>query len=447
MGRYSLLTLASLSAFACAVEQQQPDPSGAGHADLACATCHQGGLTDRQLATVPPETCQGSDCHALDMPGEVVLSSVRFTHRGHGSTETLTVGCPGCHSHRSGREPITAGPETCGLCHVEELSGSRGEDCRLCHTAPDHEGMTSQGLPVPHRGLPWIEGGCLRCHYAVARPVHEVSVARCVHCHDDATAVTEAGIGEDLHPSHTSVSCASCHEADNHRIEAMSSAVELSCTTCHRVEHDLDVGAAGMGSEACNECHQGVHVDEQRLLLGILPGTPAASPSDHFMDGLTCRSCHREGDATTDERTRGSSEACVACHRPEYASVFRWWSRGIDDRIGLVERYVASAESVVAGRPETDDAVANVARARQLLGLIERAGGEHNLPLTHRIFEDALSAAADAYRLAGRAVPTPPQLGRAPRQGLCTYCHYRLQEPGLTEGMDDAFHREVLGRR
>jgi hypothetical protein len=401
MGRYSLLTLASFSVFACAVERPPPDPAGNGHAQLACAACHQGGIADRELASVPPETCQGSDCHALDIPGEVVLSSVRFTHQGHGSTETLAVGC----------------------------------------------GMTSQGLPVPHQGLPWIEGGCLRCHYAVARPVHEVSVARCAQCHEDATAATQAGIGEDLHPTHTSVGCGSCHEADNHRIEAMSSAVELECITCHHVEHDVEVGAVAMDSDACNECHRGVHVDEQRLLLGILPETPSAAPSDHFMDGLTCRSCHWEGDATTDHRTRGSSEACVACHRPEYAIVFRWWTQGIEERTRLVERYVAGAESAVAGRAEADQAVKSFARARQLLTVIRTAGGQHNLPLTHRIFEDALAASADAYRLSGRGVPTPPQLGRAPRQGLCAYCHYRLREPGLTEGMDDAFHREVMGRR
>jgi hypothetical protein len=447
MGRYSLLTLASFSVFACAVERPPPDPAGNGHAGLACAACHQGGIADRELASVPPETCQGSDCHALDIPGEVVLSSVRFTHQGHGSTETLAVGCAGCHHHGSGEEPITAGPETCGLCHVEELAGARGEDCRLCHAAPDHQGMTSQGLPVPHQGLPWIEGGCLRCHYAVARPVHEVSVARCAQCHEDATAATQAGIGEDLHPTHTSVGCGSCHEADNHRIEAMSSAVELECITCHHVEHDVEVGAVAMDSDACNECHRGVHVDEQRLLLGILPETPSAAPSDHFMDGLTCRSCHWEGDATTDHRTRGSSEACVACHRPEYAIVFRWWTQGIEERTRLVERYVAGAESAVAGRAEADQAVKSFARARQLLTVIRTAGGQHNLPLTHRIFEDALAASADAYRLSGRGVPTPPQLGRAPRQGLCAYCHYRLREPGLTEGMDDAFHREVMGRR
>jgi hypothetical protein len=227
----------------------------------------------------------------------------------------------------------------------------------------------------------------------------------------------------------------------------MSSAVELSCTTCHSVEHDVDLGDARLDATTCNECHQGTHVEPQRLLLGILPETPTATPSDHFMDGLTCRSCHLAGDTRNDERTRGSAEACVSCHRPEYATVFRWWAQGIDERTELVERYVTGAESAVAGRGETDRAVQSVTRARALLDLVRSAGGQHNLPLTHRVFEDALSEASAAYRLAGQGAPATPQLGRAPRQGLCAYCHYRLQGPGLTEGMDDAFHREVIGAR
>ena len=42
------------------------------------------------------------------------------------------------------------------------------------------------------------------------------------------------------------------------------------------------------------------------------------------------------------------------------------------------------------------------------------------------------------------APPAPPALGRSPRQGLCSYCHYRTDEPGLSESMSDAFHREVM---
>jgi hypothetical protein len=445
MGRCPLLTLLFL-ATACAPESA-PRADGDPHGDLACAECHQGGLSDRELAAVPPETCTGSGCHEADVPGEITLATVRFTHLDHGSTESLALGCAGCHTHNSGSDPLNAGPETCGLCHVDELSGARGEDCRLCHTAPRHAGVTDQGLAIPHDGLPWIQGGCLRCHYAVARPVHEVSLGRCAQCHLDTNAVTQAGIGEDLHPDHVGTHCGACHEADNHRIEAMSSAVQLECESCHSVEHDVEVDAALLASQTCVECHGGAHQAQQRLLLGIMPDASAAAPAAHFMDGLTCRSCHIQGPETSDAAQRGTDEACVACHRPEYATVLRWWNEGVAERMRLVDRYLAGADRAVAGRGDSDPARLATQQARRLLDLVADAGGQHNLPLTHRIFENAIASASEAYRLAGRGTPPVPALGRPPRQGLCAYCHYRIAEPGLTERMDDAFHREVVGTR
>ena len=62
------------------------------------------------------------------------------------------------------------------------------------------------------------------------------------------------------------------------------------------------------------------------------------------------------------------------------------------------------------------------------------------------MFQDALADAAEAYRLANLQAPTAPAMGRAPRPGLCTYCHYRLQEPVMSEQMNDAFHRAVVGK-
>jgi hypothetical protein len=449
MGRDPLLTLFGalvLAVAACgsdAVRRADGDP----HGGLACAECHRGGLADRQLAAVPPETCTGSGCHENDVPGEVTLATVRFTHRDHGSSESLVLGCAGCHTHASGSEPLHAGPETCGLCHVEELSGTRGEDCHVCHTAPTHAGVTTQGLAIPHQGLPWIQGGCLRCHYAVARPVHEVSLGRCVRCHDDTAAMTRIGIGEDLHPTHVGTHCSACHEADNHRIEAMSSAVRLECEACHSVEHDVEVDEGLLASRTCVECHREEHQDQQRLLLGILPEASAAAPDDHFMDGLTCRSCHIPVGESTEAPRPGTAEACVSCHRPEYAVVLRWWNQGVDERLRLVDSYLSGAERAVAGEEEVGAGRQATARARRLLDLVRRAGGQHNLPLAHRVFEQATAAATEAYRSAGRVAPPRPDLGRPPRQGICTYCHYRLAEPGLTERMDDAFHREVVGRR
>jgi hypothetical protein len=257
--------------------------------------------------------------------------------------------------------------------------------------------------------------------------------------------VAQQGVGEDLHPAHTGNACGACHEEDNHRIEAMSSAVDLACSACHSGAHDLGVDMAAVADSTCDACHANVHQAPQRLVLGILPDTSAATPSDHFMDGLTCRSCHFSPTTTVAGSRVGSSEACVQCHRPEYARILGWWNEGIAQRTAMVERYLKGAEAAVAYRPEGDAARKAVERGRALLEVVERGGGQHNLPLTHQVFEDVLAQSAEGYRLADEPAPEAPYLGRAPRRGICVYCHYRLPEPGFSERMDDAFHREVLG--
>ncbi len=441
MGRHTLLTLLpALLLFGC----ERPARPAAGpnpHANLACTECHEGGLADGSMAAVPSKACTRSGCHSPDLPDKVTLATVTFTHRHHGRSGDVAIGCAGCHTHTSGSQPIPADGNTCGLCHQKELSAGRGSDCRFCHQSPDHTGMTSQGLAIPHQGLPWIEGGCLRCHYEVAKPVHNVSLERCRACHADVTIAAKAGIGEDLHPSHTGVACVACHEADSHRIEAMSSAVDMVCSDCHAQVHGITVKGGPLSSPSCDACHATAHRAQQRVLLGITPyGGGEAMPAPHFMDGLTCRSCHRAQDGG-----RASAQACVACHQPQFARVLGWWTEGIRQRMGLVGRYLAGADSAVAGRGPRDPAVEAVTRARDQLDLIRRGGGVHNIPLTHQLFQDALAEATQAYRDVGREPPSPPSLGMVPRRGICSFCHYELPGPNFSESMPDAFHRRVLG--
>jgi hypothetical protein len=437
-----LLLVAALAGCAPEAAPRAARATDDPHGTLACTQCHQGGLADAGEAAVPDEACTGSGCHETDVPDQVTLATVRFQHRDHGADQPPAMGCAGCHTHEQGSGSLRAGPETCGLCHQDELSSSRGEDCRLCHASPTHEGTTSQNLAIPHEGLPWIEGGCLRCHYEVARPVHEVSLDRCAQCHADVQDVTTAGIGEDLHPEHVGNACVSCHEGDNHHIEAMSSSVDLVCADCHEDVHGTDSGDAGLEPSTCSTCHRTTHQAPQRLLLGVPPVGEAAFPSDHFMEGLTCRSCHIPGGPEEDGALTGTGAACVACHRPEYATVLGWWNQGLEQRSRLVDGYLTTAESRVAG---DSTSVASLSDARTLLGLVEQAGGAHNLPLSHRLFQEALDLGSDAYRQAGLMPPPTPTLGRPPRQGLCSYCHYRVDEPGLSDEMSDEFHRDVMG--
>jgi hypothetical protein len=442
MGRPAVLTLAALAALAC----EPASPSGDAqdpHARMACAQCHHGALADRSLAAVPATSCASARCHQA-VPEKVRLATVSFTHKDHGASGNVPVDCAGCHTHRAGGEPLHAGSDACALCHEDALAGRRGEDCRYCHSAPNHVGLTSQGVAIPHQGLPWIEGGCMRCHYAVTLPAHDVPLARCAACHRDVARVTAAGIGKDLHPGHTGLACGSCHTRDNHRIQAMSSSVELDCGACHRQEHGVDAERLSLGAGTCNACHGGVHAGPQQVLLGILPDAAAALPSQHFMDGVTCASCHIAPDDADPTVLSGTAQACVQCHRSEYAKVLDWWNQGLEERMRLVDRYLAGAEGAVARLPGDDPASQAARRARRMLETVRAAGGQHNLPLAHRTFEDAVAGALQAYRLAGAAAPAAPSLGRAPVQGVCAFCHYRLTELGFSTRMDDAFHREVL---
>jgi hypothetical protein len=451
MGRHSVLKLVGLAALAAALACEPPPPLPEGvdpHASLACSQCHSGGLADRSQAAVPTASCSTAGCHDRNVPSTVTLNSVRFTHLDHGATGSVAVGCAGCHTHAAGGEPLVAGAGTCGLCHEDALSGARGEDCRLCHVRLEHAAMTSQGVGIPHEGLPWIEGGCLRCHFAVAVPVRSVPLDRCAACHTDMARTTQAGIGRDLHPAHVGISCAGCHDEDTHRIQAMSSSVELHCTACHTQAHGAALQPGSLGAGTCNGCHGAIHEGPQRLLLGIPPEAEAASPSRHFMAGVGCASCHipPAGDEST-AALSGMARACVQCHRTEYATVLAWWDQGIRDRTRLVDRYLTGAEAGLGGQAPDHPARQAASRARTLLDLVATSGGPHNLPLTHRIFEDAVAGASESYRLSGRGVPPAPDLGRAPRQGVCAFCHYRLSEPGFATTMNDAFHREVLGGR
>ena len=445
MGRLLLLTLLLAS---CAPPEARVARGGTpDHAGLACVACHSGELAHGRLATVPREGCAASDCHRDGGPARVRLATVVFEHRSHGGDTVVAMTCAGCHGHDDGTEPLTASTDACALCHAAELGGDNGGDCRTCHARPEHEGTTSQGLPVEHTGLPWLGGECVRCHYDVSDPALHVETSRCLACHADLDAVTREGVGRDLHPTHTGVSCTSCHAEGGHRILAMSSAVDLQCGDCHLQVHDVEVTPDFPAPPTCNGCHRGAHAAQQRLVLGILPEDSAARPSEKFLDGLTCRSCHlpdARAAAGGGAAVVGSSVSCTGCHRAEYATVLRWWNEGTRQRVGRVEGYVRVASAALSGAPADDPAAQLLGEAGELLATVRDGGGQHNLQLAHRALARALERTVGAYRAAGRSVPAPPDLGREPREGLCSYCHFRLDDPWQLGEMSGAFHREVM---
>jgi hypothetical protein len=456
MGRALLALCAAVLLAACGADEHTAGPGGSTaaalaadpHAALPCSACHTGPLTGTRIAAVPRETCATSGCHEEGGPPQVSTKTATFQHRDHARDGEVTLSCAGCHTHSQGDEPLRVSVDGCALCHLSRLDGSEPADCRVCHQQPQHVALTSQALPIPHSALPWVETGCVRCHYDVAEPPTRVAMSTCAHCHGRDTTIIARGIATDLHPTHTSVSCTACHQGEAHRVRAMSSAVELVCADCHVREHDVTLGTQWTNDATCSGCHEGVHQPQQRLLLGMLPGD-AAAPSSKFIAGMTCRSCHIRNERTVaagagGDAIRGQAEACSGCHRTEYRRVLAWWLDGTRARTRDVGAYVRRAAADLR-TVESDSARTLVAEAQALMELVEAAGGQHNLELADRIFRQSIDRVRRAYALAGRAPPAAPELGSQAHEGTCSYCHYSPDDPWDFRRMSAPFHRDVLG--
>lgn len=452
MGR-ALLIITALALFGCNETPRPPAaaaraesgalpgaPAADGHAGLACAACHQGRKADFGRASVPRDACTASGCHEDAGPPAVTLANASFEHRNHGQDSEIALSCAGCHTHDSGAAPLRAAVDGCALCHERELDDTNTDACKTCHGKPTHVGLASQGMPVAHASLPWLETGCSRCHYDVRGERSKVGTDVCSSCHTRTPAVTRRGIGRDLHPSHGGVGCTSCHEAGLHRIGAMSSAVNLQCADCHDRAHEQQVGS-GAQAAVCSSCHTNAHIAQQRLVLGFVGSEPVL-PSAKFAMGLTCRSCHVPPGITatgTDAR-RGQAAACAGCHEREFGQVLDWWLDGLSTRQRAVGSYVETARKQLAAAPDTSRAL--VANAAALLALVREAGGQHNLELSDLLFRTSVTDVSEAYKLAGRAAPPAPQLGSTPHVGTCSFCHY-----GRTEALNFRAMRPDLHER
>lgn len=443
MGRVLLIGLFAALLGACEIES--PEAGERPHADLACAGCHQGPQGERGRATVPEASCTDGGCHESGGPEEVHVATVGFTHRGHGGDGDIEPTCAGCHTHETGEAPLEASVDACALCHVSEVTGGEAQECRLCHEQPDHSELTNQGVVVSHSELPWLEIGCVRCHYDVSSAQTEVSGLRCRQCHDDMAVLNQRAVGRDLHPIHDGVTCTSCHASDVHEVRAMSSVVQLVCSDCHTREHGVPVTGETWTSELCGTCHEGVHSAQQRLILGVRPDS-GITPSAKFLAGITCRSCHIPPSVPrpADPPIRGQAEACSGCHPAEYEQVLPWWQEGLRLRLAATGEYLDRASGQLAST--SDSAGALLETARGMISLVAEGGGQHNLELSDGLMRDAVDRIQRAYGVAGRQAPSRPDLGRPPHMGLCSYCHYQSTQIWNLRDMPEDFHRTVLGQ-
>lgn len=415
------------------------------HAELACAACHNGEKTPKSRASVTREACAASGCHTEGGPENVTLATATFEHRNHAAKSEITVNCAGCHTHEDGTQPLRASVDACALCHGANLAGNSAEDCQLCHTKPRHVTMTSQGIPIAHSALPWLETGCARCHFDVMQPQKKVGMNKCLSCHEQGHELTKEAIARDLHPTHRGVTCTSCHEAGLHKVSEMSSAVALSCADCHTKDHDQRTTSAS--TEVCAACHGDAHQSQQRMVLGIV-GDGRIMPSAKFMTGATCRSCHAPPSVweTVDvEPRRGQAEACAGCHDAEYDKVLDWWLDGVKTREKQARNYVLTAQNALKSGPDTAQAL--IGKSIAALDLVRAAGGQHNLELADLIFRESVGNAAGAYRAAGRRAPGVPDFGNTPHVGTCSFCHYSSTEQWDYKKMPRGLHDRLIQDR
>jgi hypothetical protein len=416
---------------------------GDPHAQVACVGCHRGAPTASGRSGVPDVACSSRGCHPNGGPDTAHIAMVAFRHSRHPMSSQRAVPCAACHTHAEGSRVLRADSTTCALCHFADVSGPRDAGCATCHPSPLHTAATSQGVPLSHPLLSQAHVPCARCHFRLVEGDTTVVVARCAACHQGKPPA-KLPPADSAHALHPELSCRSCHSAVVHRVMAMSGSIALECLDCHDRRHRRPIPADTSRTAKCADCHAGVHAEQQRLILGVMPGEPL-TPSLMFMGGVTCRSCHvtPEGPSPRPGMSlRPGGAACVGCHGSGWSGVLARWKRGFQRRDAWIGAYLRTAEASLGGPAAAPpSALARLAEAKGLMDYLRRAGAVHNLTASDRIMRHALDLAAGAYRIAGREVPPVPELGPQVRPGACISCHYGIEEAAA--GRDSASGRPM----
>ncbi len=437
--RGALLAALAFAAAACGGGRDARGP----HASVACVGCHRGGPTPSGRSGVPDVACTASGCHPDGGPDTVRLAMVTFRHSRHPMSMQRNVPCAACHTHDSTGTVLKADSTTCALCHFSQVTGGgvRDAGCAICHPNPNHTRSTSQGVPLPHQMLNQAGIPCARCHYRLVEGDTTVAVTRCAACH---TAKPPARLppADSVHARHPELSCRSCHAAVKHRVVAMSGSIAIDCLDCHDRRHKRPQPADTAQGVKCSDCHAGVHAEQQRLMIGVMPGEELG-PSLMFVGGVTCRSCHVTPEGPRPRPgvpLKPGPLVCVGCHGSAWTGVLGRWTRGYQRRAAWIGEYLNAAETALGGKGAAPpSALAHLAEARGLMNFVRRAWPSHHLSASDQIMRRALALAGEAYRAAGRPVPPPPELGPPVRPGNCISCHYGIEEAAA--GVDSATGR------
>jgi hypothetical protein len=311
-----------------------------------CTACHQ---EPHQGRFGPACTT----CHVTDQwaTKTVEHEKTRFPLAG----AHAQVACAKCHQ-AGVTKPIKS--DTCSSCHVNVHRDSVKDDCRACHTETsfanasfDHAARTGFPLADKHAGLE-----CRKCHTTIAtadiplaRKVIDFAgvSGRCVSCHPDRhkgeyglacdachrpTGFSVAGFTHLREPEfytgqHRGVECVRCHVPDARAQLARTGPPatvpplkpSMACASCHADPHLGQVGAT------CERCHA---VDGAKFTAVRFSHDTAAFPLTGKHESIECTKCHRTVARAYPSGTgsavqfQSMPKDCRGCHDDEHLGQF-----------------------------------------------------------------------------------------------------------------------------
>jgi len=341
----------------------------AGHAAVACKTCHDRGNLAAPSRGKRCASCHTpvhvakfgddcADCHAsirwLGLPealGRKVHAQTRYPLAG----EHQEVACDKCHSPRQPRAKRYRKLEfdQCADCHRDVHAGQfqdrNSGDCESCHSL-DGFRETSFGIEQHASSRFALTGGheatpCASCHTKEPpRLDWQVKKQACSDCHQNPH-------GSQFDEQLRAGGCGACHttrawDLPNiaHDSWPLTGAHQAArCDQCHTPsEADRKAGAGLSYREAprdCEGCHDDVHLGQFRLTEPerqcgdchgttrfTLPEFEHRASTGYNLEGkhaaVACRACHVLTELSSGERTtlwRLPYEGCKDCHKNPHA--------------------------------------------------------------------------------------------------------------------------------
>ena len=261
----------------------------AGHAKVACKTCHDRGNNK------PPS--KGSRCESCHAPVHVAKFGTR---------------CESCHASIK----WVGLPESIGREHHKETRYPLVEKhaqvaCASCHKASVPQNRRFRGVEF---------GACTSCHADAHKGEFAARKADCAQCHTVAGyRPTTFGIAEHAQTSfaldgkHRAAPCSTCHQAARPRIDLR--VAKRQCGDCHDNPHGTQF-AKEMEQGGCARCHSALDWHQAKVDHSTWPLVGAHART-------ACALCHGEQKQGAEPAAyRGIPRTCEGCHDDIHAGQF-----------------------------------------------------------------------------------------------------------------------------